>query len=149
MFPPDNRYTPTHEWVRLEDGIAVVGLTSWAAEQLSDITYVELPSVGEDLAAEVVFGTVESVKAAADLLCPIDGEVVEVNEAIADNPDPIGADPYDDGWLIKLKPANVSQMDSLMTAKEYQVLLQAETDEEEEEEEKKEEILDKDLEQIK
>jgi len=131
MFPPDNRYAPTHEWVRLEGDLAVIGITAYAAQQLSDITYIELPSVGEDLAAESVFATVESVKTAADLTCPIDGEVVEANDAIVENPEPIGTDPYDDGWLIKVRPADVSQMEHLMTAEEYQVLLQADEDEEE------------------
>ena len=139
IFPQDCRYTPTHEWVRLEDDLAVVGLTDYAAQQLSDITYIELPDVGEDLAAEAVLGTVESVKAAADLLSPIDGEVIEVNEAIVDNPEPIGRDPYDDGWLVKLKPLDPSQIEGLLTVEEYQVLLQAEVEEEEEEEEEPEE----------
>jgi len=146
MFPQDCRYTPTHEWVRMEEELAVVGLTAYAGQQLSDVTYIELPAVGDDLAAEAVLGTVESVKAAADLLCPIDGEVVEVNEAIVDNPEPIGSDPYDDGWLIKLKPEDVSQLDSLMTAEEYQVLLQAETEEEGEEPAEEELTVDEDLE---
>jgi len=145
MYPPDNRYAPTHEWVRLEDDVAVIGISSYAAGQLSDITYIELPAIGEDLSAEGVFGTVESVKAAADLVCPIDGEVVEVNEAIVENPEPIGTDPYDDGWLIKVRPADVSQLENLMTAEEYQVLLQ---DEDEDEEEVKGVEEDEDLDDV-
>jgi glycine cleavage system H protein len=126
----------------MEGNLAVIGLTGYAAQQLSDITYVELPAIGEDLAAESVFGTVESVKAAADLVCPIDGEVVEVNDVIAENPEPIGTDPYDDGWLIKVKPTDLAQLEHLMTAEEYQVLLQDEDEEEEEAAPEEEEDLD-------
>lgn len=140
MFPKDVRYTTTHEWVRLEDDVVTLGITRYAADQLSDITYVELPSVGDELTAEAVFGTIESVKAAADLICPIDGEVTEVNEPIAENPELISDDPYDDGWLVKLKPNDISQLDELMTAAAYEVFVQAESGEESEEVEEEEDM---------
>jgi len=142
MFPTDILYTTTHELVRLEDGVATVGITNYAADQLSDITYVELPSVGDELAAETVLGTIESVKAAADLICPVDGQVIEVNETIVENPDLIGEDPYDDGWLVKLKSSDASQMEELMTAEDYQAFVEAESGEEEEEGEDSEEEME-------
>ena len=133
MFPTDIRYTTTHEWVRLEDDVATIGITKYAADQLSDITYVELPSAGDELAAGTVLGTIESVKAAADLICPVDGQVIEVNETILENPDLIGEDPYDDGWLVKLKSSDVSQIDELMATEDYQAFVEVESGEEEEE----------------
>ena len=142
MFPKDVHYTPTHEWIRLENDLATLGITKYAAEQLSDITYIELPSVGDDLAAEAVFGTIESVKAAADLICPVDGKVVEVNEAAVQNPDLVSEDSYDDGWLIRLKLSDPGQLSELMTAEAYEVFVQAESGEEEEKEPGEEEEED-------
>ena len=126
MFPKEVHYAATHEWVRLEDDLATVGITAYAAEQLSDITYIELPSVGQELAKGAVLGTVESVKAAADLVSPIDGEVVAVNEAVVGSPDLISEDPFGAGWLVKLRPSEPSQLEGLMTAEQYRVLVQAE-----------------------
>ncbi|HUW56582.1 MAG TPA: glycine cleavage system protein GcvH [Planctomycetota bacterium] len=139
MFPKDVRYTTTHEWVRLEDGEATVGITAYAAGQLSDINYVELPSVGDDLPAETALGTIESTETAVDLLSPIDGKVIETNDAVLENPELIAEDPYDDGWLVRLKPTDPSQLNELMTAEEYQIFVQAESGEELEEEEEEEE----------
>ena len=148
MFPKDVRYTTTHEWVRLEDNVATVGITKYAADQLSDLTYVELPDVGEDLTAEMIMGTIESVKAAADLMSPIDGRVLEVNGAVAQSPELISEDPYDDGWLIKIKPTDASQLDEMMTSEAYQLFVQAEAGEEEEEkEEEKEEEMEEEKEE--
>jgi glycine cleavage system H protein len=138
MFPKDVRYTQTHEWVRMEDGVATIGITKYAADQLSDLTYVELPDVGEDIVAEGLLGTIESVKAAADLICPVDGKVLEVNQAVLDNPEAVSADPYDDGWLVKLKPSDASQVDELMTSEAYQEFILAEAGEEEPDEEEEE-----------
>lgn len=139
MFPKDIRYTITHEWIRLEDDVATIGMTQYATDRLSDISYVELSSSGDELSAEMVLGTLESTTDTVDLLSPIDGEVVEVNDSVVDNPELIAADPYDDGWLIRLKPSDASQLKDLMTAEEYQVFVQAEVGEEAEEEEKEEE----------
>lgn len=138
MFPKDVRYTQTHEWIRLEGKVAVIGITSYAADQLSDLTYVELPDVGDELGAETMLGTIESVKAAADLICPIDGKVVEVNRAVVESPEIIGADPYEEGWLVKIVPTEPAQMDELMTAEAYQEFILAEAGDDEEEEEEEE-----------
>ena len=138
MLPKDVRYTSTHEWVRLEDGEATVGITRYAANQLSDINYVELPSVGDSLAAETSLGSIESTETGVDLLSPIDGKVIEINGAVLETPELIAEDPYDDGWLIRLKPADPSQLDELMTADEYQIFVQAEAGEDLEEEEEAE-----------
>jgi glycine cleavage system H protein len=147
MFPKDVRYTTTHEWVRLENDVATIGITKYAADQLSDITYVELPSVGDELLADGVFGTIESVKAAEDLICPIDGEVVEVNKAVAENPELISEDPYEDAWLIRVKASDPSQIDEMMTAEAYQVFVQAEAGEQETEPVENEEGKEGDVEQ--
>ncbi len=146
MFPKDVRYTQTHEWVRLEGTIATVGITKYAAEQLSDLTYVELPDVGDELGAETALGAIESVKAAADLICPIDGKVVEVNPAVVENPEVISEDPYEDGWLVKLQATEPAQIDELMTAEAYQEFVLAEAGDEEEEEEEEEEEVEEELE---
>ncbi len=132
MFPKDRRYTTTHEWVRLEDDVAVVGITGYAAEQLGDITYIELPAAEDDLVRVTVLGTIETVKAVVEVISPIDGKVVEVNDAAVDNPDLITEHPYDDGWLVKLSPTNTSQLADLMTAEEYEVLVGAESGKQEE-----------------
>ncbi len=145
MFPKDVRYTQTHEWVRLEGKVATVGITKYAAEQLSDLTYVELPAVGDELGAETALGAIESVKAAADLICPIDGKVLEVNQAVVENPDVISEDPYEDGWLVKLQATEPAQIDELMTSEAYQEFILAEAGDEEEEEEEEEEDVDEDL----
>ena len=131
MFPKELRYTTTHEWVRLEDDVATVGITAHAAEMLGDVTYVELPEVGRELAKEEVLGTIESVKAAADLICPIGGVVVEVNDAVVENPDLIREGPYDVGWLLKLTPSDASQLEGLMTAQAYRAHIQTESGEQE------------------
>ena len=145
MFPKDVRYTQTHEWVRYENGIVTVGITKYAADQLSDLTYIELPDVGEELVAETMLGTIESVKAAADLLCPVDGKIIEVNEAVIANPETISEDPYDDGWLVKMKPSEPSQVDELLTADAYQEFILAEEGEEEPDEEEEEEAVEEEV----
>ena len=132
MFPKDRRYTTTHEWVRLEDDVAVVGITGYAAEQLGDITYIELPAAEDDLLRVTVLGTIETVKAVVEVISPIDGKVVEVNDAAVDDPDLITEHPYDDGWLVKLSPTNTSQLADLMTAEEYEVSVGAESGKQEE-----------------
>jgi len=148
MFPKDVYYTITHEWVRLEDDVATIGMTQYAADQLSDISYIELSSVGDELSAETVLGTIESTTDTVDLLSPIDGEVLEVNNSVLENPELIGEDPYDDGWLIRLRPSDTSQLEDLMSAEEYQFFVQAEVGEEPEEEEKEEEEEEEELEDV-
>jgi glycine cleavage system H protein len=137
-FPKDAHYTQTHEWIRLENGIAIVGITKYAADQLSDLTGVELPDVGDELGAETVLGAIDSVTSTNDVFCPIDGKVLEVNHAVVDNPDMISTDAYDDGWLVKLKPVDAAQFEELMTAEAYEEYVLAESGDDEEEEDEEE-----------
>ena len=126
-FPKDLRYTKDHEWARLEeDGTLTVGITDHAQDALGDVVYVELPDVGRALDAEETFGVVESVKSVSDLFAPCAGEVVAHNELLLDAPETINSDPYGDGWLIRLKPADASELGELMDAEAYQMHVEAE-----------------------
>lgn len=117
--PANRKYTKTHEWISLEGDIATFGLTDHAQSELGDITYLELPEVGDALKAGDSFGVVESVKAASDVYSPIDGEVVEVNDSAVDGPEVINTSPYDDAWLVKVKISDPSQLDALMDTEAY------------------------------
>lgn len=117
--PVNRKYTKTHEWISIEGDIATFGLTDHAQSELGDITYLELPDVGDSLKAGDSFGVVESVKAASDVYSPIDGEVIEVNSTAVDGPDLINNSPYDDAWLVKVRMADPSQLDSLMDTSAY------------------------------
>lgn len=129
MIDPEARYLKTHEWARREDGdIFAVGLSSYAIDQLGDIVFMELPEPGDAVEPGGSFGVVESVKAASDLYAPVGGEVVEVNEAVPDNPDMLKEDPYEEGWLIKIKAANPEEFKELMDAKEYKHFLETEAE---------------------
>ncbi len=119
-LPPELRYARTHEWVRIEDGVAIVGITDFAQDQLSDVTYVELPTVGDQFSAGEEIAVVESVKAASDIYAPIGGSVVEVNEALNDQPELVNQDPYGSGWMFKLEPENLEDMQALLTAAQYE-----------------------------
>ena len=112
---PKARYTETHEWVRKEGDLFVYGISDHAQDALSDIVYIELPTPGETFSKGDTIGTVESVKAASDLYIPMDGEIAEVNEALADTPEVINSDPYGAGWMVKFKPANPGDWDSLLS----------------------------------
>ena len=103
-FPNDVKYTKEHEWIRLEGDVAYVGITDYAQEQLGDIVFVDIQTVGETLAADEVFGTIEVVKTISDLFLPVAGEVLEQNEALEEQPELVNKDPYGEGWLIKIKP---------------------------------------------
>lgn len=118
-IPADLLYTSDDEWVRIEGEQGTVGITDYAQDALSDIVYVELPDAGESMAAGEVFGVVESVKAAADLFMPISGQIVEVNEDLPDMPEILNSDPYDDGWLVKLKVSDANELEGLMDASAY------------------------------
>ncbi len=119
-IPSDYRYTKTHEWVRDEgDGVVAVGVSDHAQELLGDLVFVELPEVGAELSAGEDCAVVESVKAASDVYCPVAGEVVEINEALVDAPETINSDPYDAGWMFKLKVADQSEVEGLMDASAY------------------------------
>ncbi|CDZ27337.1 glycine cleavage system protein GcvH [Neorhizobium galegae] len=117
------KFTAEHEWLKLEDGIATVGITSHAAEQLGDLVFVELPEVGAELTKDGNAATVESVKAASDVYCPLDGEVTEVNQAIVDDPSIVNSDPQGAGWFFKLKLKNAADADALMDEAAYQDLI--------------------------
>lgn len=117
--PSDLRYTKTHEWVRLDGDVATIGLTDFAQQELGDITYVELPDAGDELAQFQPFGVVESVKAAADVYAPLDGEVVERNESVVASPELVNASPYADAWLLKIRVSDPSQLEQLMDVSAY------------------------------
>ncbi len=119
-IPADLRYAKSHEWVKdAGDGVVVIGISDYAQESLGDITYVEVPGVGDNLAVGDVFGVVESVKAASDLYAPIGGEVIEVNEALEATPETVNQSPYGDGWIMKIKVADASVHHDLMDAAAY------------------------------
>lgn len=122
-------YAETHEWVRLEDGEAVVGISDFAQEELNDVVYVELPEVGDILAKGDMFATVESVKAASDVYMPLSGEILEVNEALEDSPGLVNEDPYGDGWFVRIRVSDPSEAETLLDAEGYAALVAKEADE--------------------
>ena len=122
-FPTNVKYTKEHEWIRLEGDVAYVGITDYAQEQLGDIVFVDIPTEGETLAADEVFGTIEVVKTISDLFLPVTGEILEQNEALADQPEQVNQDPYGEGLLIKIKPAADADFDSLLDAEAYKALI--------------------------
>jgi glycine cleavage system H protein len=123
MEPTDRKYSEDHEWAKLDDGLVEVGITGYAQEQLGDIVYVELPQLGDVLEASEAFGLVESVKAASDLLAPVSGEVVAINEDLVDKPELVNEDAYGEGWMLKVQADDEAEMDDLMTAEEYEAFL--------------------------
>jgi glycine cleavage system H protein len=125
MVPADLRYTKDHEWVRVAGDTATVGITAFAAEQLGDIVFVELPDVGRTLDQFATFGVVESVKAVSDLFAPVGGEVMEANGALAGKPELVNEDPYDAGWMIKVRLADAGQVDGLLDAAAYDDIVKA------------------------
>lgn len=122
--PEDLLYSKTHEWARIDDGDAIVGITDFAQEQLGDLTYIELPRVGDMVTAGDEMGTVESVKAASEYYSPVDGEVVAVNAAIENNPGLVNDDPYNEGWMVRIKTS--CEPKGLLNAEEYQELIDSE-----------------------
>ncbi|MDB5240641.1 MAG: gcvH [Spirosoma sp.] len=125
-FPAELSYTQDHEWIRMDDdGTAVVGITDFAQHELGDIVYVDVSSTGQSLSKGDVFGSVEAVKTVSDLFLPIDGEVLELNKAIEKSPELLNTDPYGEGWIIRLKPADADNRDGLLTANAYQELVGA------------------------
>ena len=124
--PEDLHYSKDHEWVRLEGDVAVIGITDHAQEQLGDVVYVELPKAGEAFAANDSFGSVESVKAVSEIFTPVSGEVTEVNESLNDEPEKVNKDPYNEGWMIKMKMSAPGEVDSLLNAAEYEDFTKAE-----------------------
>lgn len=133
-IPSDFRYTREHEWTSYDEGkrIVTVGITEYAAEKLGEIVYVELPEEGSHVEREETFGIVESTKAVSDLFAPVSGVVVEVNDVLLDTPDLVSEDPFDEGWMIKVKLSDPAELDELMTAHDYEAFI-GELEEEEEE----------------
>ena len=123
MVPGDLRYTKEHEWVRVDGDEAVVGITKFAADQLGDIVFVELPAVGKALDSHATFGVVESVKAVSDLFAPIAGEVTAANEALAGSPELVNSDPYGEGWMLRIRLADPAQVEGLLDAAAYEQLV--------------------------
>jgi glycine cleavage system H protein len=123
MVPADLRYTKDHEWVRLDGDQATVGVTDFAASQLGDVVFVDLPASGKAVAQFATFGVVESVKAVSDLFAPIGGEVAEANGALSDHPELVNSDPYGEGWMIRLRVSDPGQVDGLLDAAAYEQLV--------------------------
>lgn len=125
-FPKDLKYSKEHEWARIEDGKVVIGITDHAQEELGDVVFVELPEVGREVEQMETFGVVESVKAVSDLYSPVTGEVLEINEALKEEPELINSDPYGDGWLIVVKMSDESEVDGLLSTEEYESFIKEE-----------------------
>jgi glycine cleavage system H protein len=119
MTPEDSRYAKSHEYAHVEGDIATVGITEYAQKELGDVVFVELPQVGSQLEQNEELGSIESVKAVSELFAPVTGEVTEVNERLRDKPELVNSDPYGDGWMIKVRLSDASELDELMTAEEY------------------------------
>src|SRR4029079_6829295 len=124
--PEDLHYSKDHEWVRVEGDVAIVGITDYAQDSLGDVVYVELPKPGDEFATNESFGSVESVKAVSEVFTPVSGEVVAINESLADEPEKVNSDPYGTGWMIRLRMSNPGEVDSLLTAAEYEDFTKAE-----------------------
>lgn len=124
-IPSELKYTKDHEWVKIEGDIATVGITDFAQSELGDIVYVEVETLDETLEAEEIFGTVEAVKTVSDLFLPLSGEIIEFNIALEDEPEKVNKDPYGDGWMIKIKCSNLSEVDGLLASEAYKMLIGA------------------------
>ena len=123
-FPSELKYTKDHEWIKLIDGnIALIGITDFAQQELGDIVYVDVASIGKSLNAEEVFGTVEAVKTVSDLFLPVTGKILELNSTLEKQPELVNTDPYGKGWMVKLEVANVADIDGLMDAAAYETLV--------------------------
>jgi len=122
MVPQDLRYTKEHEWVRVEGGLATVGITDYAAEQLGDVVFVELPEIGRTVSQSAAIGVIESVKAVSDLFAPLSGDVVESNGELADKPELLNSGPFGAGWMLRIQITDASQVDGLLDAAAYDAL---------------------------
>jgi glycine cleavage system H protein len=118
-FPANLRYTKEHEWILLEGNVAKIGITDFAQGELGDIVYVDIDSIGQELAADAVFGSVEAVKTVSDLFLPVAGKILEVNPKLASEPELVNTDPYNEGWMVKIEVKNVADVDALMDATAY------------------------------
>lgn len=124
-IPQELKYTKDHEWVRIEGDVAIVGITDFAQGELGDIVYVEVETVDETLEREEIFGTVEAVKTVSDLFLPLSGEIIEFNESLEDEPEKVNTDPYGEGWMVKIRFSDASQVEDLLSAAEYSELVGA------------------------
>lgn len=124
-IPSELKYTKDHEWISIEGDVATVGITDFAQGELGDIVYVEVETVDETLDQDEVFGTVEAVKTVSDLFLPLSGEIIEFNEALEDEPEKVNSDPYGDGWMVKIKMNNPSQVEGLLSDEDYKALIGA------------------------
>ncbi|NOR75186.1 MAG: glycine cleavage system protein GcvH [Draconibacterium sp.] len=124
-IPADLKYTSDHEWIRVEGDVAIVGVTDFAQGELGDVVFVEIETEGEELDKGETFGTVEAVKTVSDLFMPVGGKVAEFNEALVDEPELVNKDPYGKGWMVKIKIADATELEALISADEYQKLLEA------------------------
>ena len=124
-IPSELKYTKDHEWIKIEEEIITIGITDFAQSELGDIVYVEVETLDETLEIEEVFGTVEAVKTVSDLFLPVSGEIIEFNETLEDEPEKVNNDPYGEGWMIKVKCSDVSQLDDLLSAEEYKAIIGA------------------------
>ncbi|MBI3097960.1 MAG: glycine cleavage system protein GcvH [Planctomycetes bacterium] len=138
MRPKDVKYTESHEWVRMEGNEAVVGITDFAVAQLSDLVHIDLPQAGDAVEQDAPFGEVESVKAVSDLISPLSGKVVAINEELPANLDLLAKDPFDEGWLVRVRVDDAAELEHLLSAAQYEEFLEAEQEEEEEEDEDEE-----------
>ncbi len=125
MYPPELKYSKEHEWVRMKDGVAAVGITAYAQEELGDVVFVQLPEVGSRVRQFEPMGVVESVKAASDLFAPVSGKVVGVNQQLFDHPELINKDPYGEGWMIEVELVDPAELGKLLTSEEYEQSLPA------------------------
>jgi len=123
MYPTELKYDREHEWVRLEGDVAVIGISHFAQDQLGEVVYVDLPAAGDTVTAGGSFGEVESVKSVSELFSPVTGEIIEVNDALSDAPETVNEDPYGDGWMIKVKLEDPSEVDALMDADAYEAFV--------------------------
>lgn len=124
-IPADLKYTKDHEWIKIEGNTATIGITHFAQSELGDIIYVDVDTLNETIEKEEVFGSVEAVKTVSDLFMPITGEIIEINEALADEPEKVNTDPYGEGWMIKISISEASQIDELLSASAYAELIGA------------------------
>ena len=123
-IPENLKYTKDHEWIRVEGGEAVIGITDFAQKELGDIVYIEIETVGEDLKKEEVFGTIEAVKTVSDMYMPVSGTILEKNDALDDAPESVNSDPFGNGWMIRISLQDASELDELMSAADYASLLE-------------------------
>lgn len=126
MIPENLKFTETHEWVRVEDGQVWVGITEYAVEKLGDVVFVELPSLKRKIKQKESFGVVESVKAVSDLYAPVSGKITSINGKLSSSPELLNKDPYGEGWIVKIELNNLKEIDNLLSAKDYEILLQKE-----------------------